>query len=318
MAGVAEKIKLPGESTTSPSFTSPQIQTAADVRQSQQVTGGMPAPTPPKAPVASPPTSQSTPSQPGGSTTSTVIPKVSPTVASPGVATVPTSTGAPPGVPQTAAPPPVTPPPPTVGLAPTLGSIQGHNAAEDAWLQANNQYNQDLYNAALAYNGGPTSALETNKKAAETGLRSATASRGAAGTIESSLFGQDKSHLATDLAVADQQAYNTYQQAITSANDALNKAQIAYTQANEQEKKEIAQAAEHRSELEKLNAPSVVPPAPTPPVVVGQTPQQASGSGSSNPHFPKVNPANGENYREYTDSKGRKIHEYEDSRKVVM
>ena len=161
---VAEKIKLPGESTTSPSFASPQIATAADVRQSQQVTGGMPAPAAPKATVTSAtPMSQSTPSQPGGSGTSTLIPKApSPTVTS--VPTVPTSTGAPPGVPLTSAtaapmtspqtpngqtPPPTVPPPPTVGLAPTMGSIQGKNAAEDDYLQAKNQYEQELYNAAL-------------------------------------------------------------------------------------------------------------------------------------------------------------------------
>lgn len=288
-----QKIKLPGESTTNPSFASPQIQTAADVRQSQQVTGGMSAPsvtTPTVKSPAAPPaaTPEAAPKQTTSSiipaTSSSTAPKATPAVTSATPATtpastVPTSSGAPPGVPLTT---PNVPPPPTVGLAPTMGSTQGKNAAEDDYLQSKNENAQKLYEAALAYNGGPTSDLAKAQTAAENNLRSATNTRGAAGTIDSSLYGEDKTKIATDQATEDEAAYVKYQEAVTAANDAMSKAQIAFARATEQEKKEITEAAERRNAL-ITEGPAPTTPAATPgaPYTVARVIPQPSSGGSS-------------------------------------
>lgn len=256
MAETPNKLKIPGESTIDPSFASPNVQTASDVGTSQKVAGKAASPT-----VSSAPNTSSTVIPPGvpGTQNTTVppAPKASATVAS-GVtpapaATVPTSTGAPPGVPAT------TPPVPTVGMAPTPKSIQGHNAAEDDFIQAQNEQAMKLYEAALTYNGGPTGALEEAQRSATEGLHTATNNRGAAGTIESSLFGNDKSLIANNQALADTKAYNAYQEQVNAANAALNKAQIAYARANEQEKREIAEVAERREQTEALQRAAAPP-----------------------------------------------------------
>lgn len=250
---MAEKLKIPGESTTNPSFAAPQVQTAPDVATSQKVAGIAASPT-----TSSVPNENSTVIPPGvagaQSTTVPPAPKATATVSSgtgpaaaPATATVPTSTGAPPGVPATA-PPPV----PTVGMAPTPKSIQGHNAAEDDFIQAQNETQMKLYEAAMAYNGGPTGALQSAQRASEQGLRASTNNRGAAGTIESSLYGDDKSLIAQNRALSDTKAYTTYQETVNGANAALNKAQIAYARATEQEKREIAEQAEKREQTEAM------------------------------------------------------------------
>lgn len=273
------KLKIPGESTTTPSFASPQIQTAPDVRQSQAVAGNAPSvgnaspsvpsqTSEPKAKEVKVPTvtSQNAQATSASTPTSSVIPATSAT------ATVPTATGAPPGVPATT--PPVTVPPPTVGLAPTAKSIQGKNANEDEFLQAQNENAQKLYEAALQYNGGPTGELEKNQTKAEGNLRTATGNRGAAGTIESSLYGEDKNLIATALATGDTAAAVKYQESVNTANQLLNKAQIAFNQANEKEKREIAEQAEKREEteaLEKASQQQAASPAPEGGGVVAKT-----------------------------------------------
>jgi hypothetical protein len=286
-----EKIKLPGESTTNPSFASPQIQTAADVRQSQQVTGGMSTPSITTPTVKSPAPSVTPEATAPKQTTSSIIPSTSSSTepkATPAVtsapattpaSTVPTSSGAPPGVPLTT---PNVPPAPTVGLAPTMGSTQGKNAAEDDYLQSKNENAQKLYEAALAYNGGPTSDLAKAQTAAENNLRSATNTRGAAGTIDSSLYGEDKTKIATDQATEDEAAYVKYQEAVTAADDAMSKAQIAFARATEQEKKEITEAAERRNAL-ITEGPAPTTPAATPgaPYTVARVIPQPSSGGSN-------------------------------------
>lgn len=276
------KVKLPGEGqqgVNQPSFASPEIQTAPDVRQSQQVTGGMPAPTP------SAPTTTSIPSVPNANATTTSAapvpsaPKATSTVSSvPTVAaavtpaaTVPTSTGAPPGVPAT------TPPP----LPPTPKSLEGKNAAENDWILAQNEQAQKLYDAALSYSGGPTSALAQDEQKAIDSLRGATNARGAAGTINSSLFAGDKGRIATAKSVADAKAYDTYQKAVIQANDELAKAQNIYTRAGEQEKREMAAAAEQREINHRiLDTPAAA--APTGPTQAGGVvPREYHGPGGT-------------------------------------
>lgn len=268
-----EKLKVPGEpSTTNPSFASPNIQTAPDVATSQKVAGNAAAPTdtstviPPTQPGAQNPTSTAAPAAPKPSAT---VSSVGPPTA-PQASTVPTTSGAPPGVPNTSAAPPPTPP--TVGLAPTPKSILGKNAAEDEWIQAQNENAMKLYEAALGYNGGPTGALEGAQRQAEQGLKASTANRGAAGTIESSLYGDDKSLISKNLGLADTKAYNTYQEAVNTANAALNKAQIAYARAGEQEKREIAEAAEKREQTEAIEKSASVPKVAASPSVAAPTP----------------------------------------------
>lgn len=261
------KLKIPGESTTNPSFASPQIQTAPDVAQSQAIAGNAPSasnasssvtsqtpaskPTEIKAPTV---TSQS--AQPASASTPTTS-SVTPATGAAPTATVPTVTGAPPGVPATT-------PPPTVGLAPTPKSIQGKNSAEDSFIQSQNENAQQLYEAALQLNGGPTGELEKNQVKAEGNLKTATNNRGAAGTIDSSLYGEDKSLIATALATGDTASALKYQEAVNKANQALNKAQIAFNEANEKEKREIAEQAEKREETEALEKAAQQQAAPTP------------------------------------------------------
>lgn len=268
-ASTEPKLKIPGESTTNPSFASPQIQTAPDVAQSQAVAGNAPAPTNTSTTGASPVAQSETPTLKAPTvrssaantatspTASSVIPGAS--AASQATATVPTTSGAPPGVPQTT-------PAPSVGLAPTPKALQGHNAAENDWIGAQNENQQKLYEAALTYNGGPTGALELDEQKAQQGLHAATNNRGAAGTIDSSLFGEDKNLLATAKATDDLKAYNVYQEAVTQANEALTKAQTAFERANEQEKREIAEAAEKREQTEAMER---VPTAPAPSAPAG-------------------------------------------------
>lgn len=266
-ASTEPKLKVPGESTTNPSFASPQIQTAPDVRQSQAVAGNAPAPGNSSSTGASPPSQSEAPVLKAPTVRSAAInsPSATPTASSvipstggASQATVPTTSGAPPGVPQTAPAVPTS----SAGLAPTPKALQGHNAAEDDWITAQNENSQKLYEAALAYNGGPTSALTADQQKAEEGLRTATNNRGAAGTIESSLFGDDKNLLATAKATDDLKAYNTYQESVTQANENLTKAQAAYERANEQEKREIAEAAERKEQTEAMQKAAAPPPAP--------------------------------------------------------
>lgn len=269
------KLRIPGESTTNPSFAAPQIQTAPDVTKSLQV-AGIPAVhatpdagTTPTAPgSASPaPTSPTTPKAPpaaGPETTNQGVPSGAPGAG--GTPTVPTSTGAPPGVPNTAPPPPAVVMPPAPAPPKTM---EGRNAAETAWLTAKAENEQKLYEAALGYNGGPTSALAEDQLKATEDTRTATDTRGAAGTINSSLFGEDKGRIATAKATADTKAYNVYQAAVTEANDALSKAYAAYQQAGENERREIAEAAERREAKEAaartaaMGAPPTIVPAGT-------------------------------------------------------
>lgn len=297
----------PPESTTNPTFTSPQIQTAADVKTSQAVAGNAPAPKIPSVPNASQTTpslgaggqpapsnpqateQQNTPS-PKPSVSSPKAPAPTPTVssASPATApvpTVPTTTGAPPGVPLTT---------PTIGLPPTMKSAQGQNANEADYTQAQNEYNQKVYEAALAYNGGPDSALSAAQRAAEVQDRNATNARGAAGTIESSLYGEDKSKIATTQAVADEHAYNVYQEAMTTYQDALNKAQITYERGTEQEKREMAEAAEKLEPKEPINPP------PNPPAVA-----PASNIPPGYTYDPKTGWVHGPNGTGYRLNKGQ-------------
>jgi hypothetical protein len=152
-----------------------------------------------------------------------------------------------------------------------------------------------LYEAALTYNGGPTGALEEAQRKAETGLKTSTNNRGAAGTIDSSLYEGDKSLIARNQALEDTKAYNVYQEAVNAANEALNKAQIAYTRANEQEKREIAEQAEKREQteaIERASAPPIAAPAPPynpggvrtitgPPGVGGVVPYEEKTKGGS-------------------------------------
>lgn len=263
------KLKVPGESTTNPSFASPNIQTAPDVAQSQAVAGNAPTPTgQPSAPVGTPQQSSTViPPAPAPGTGNVTAPTPSATVSSAtpstaAPATVPASTGAPPGVPNTGQNVPVVgggtnvPVTPTVALPPTMKSLQGKNAAENDWIQAQNENNMKLYEAALAYNGGPTGALQEAQRRAESGLRSATSNRGAAGTIESSLFGEDKGRISTQQALSNTKAYNTYQEAVNTANALLNKAQVAFARATEQEKREIVEAAERKEQTEAMQRAS--------------------------------------------------------------
>lgn len=274
--------KLPQESasTTNPSFAHQNIQTAPDVATSQKVAGTAPSPNlplnnpPPAAglgvsvpnaggshpmtPGASPNISQQTlePAKPAAGAENAQTTPTAPSPASPETSNYqapPTPTtpvqaggqgtvqapGAPPGVPNTT---PVVP----VPVAPPPKAIEGKNAAEDEWLQSQAENQQKLYEAALGYNGGPTSALAQDQLKAGEGVRTATNARGAAGTINSSLFAGDKSRIATAKATADTTAYNNYLKATTEANDALEKARAAWVRAGENERREIAEAAEHR------------------------------------------------------------------------
>lgn len=308
------RLKIPGESTTKPSFASPQIQTAPDVGMSQKVAGiapplnnsatGPAAATPgvPKEPTPLPVPQGG---QPKPKTGPGNLPQLGeqgqPTPDNPnapgfapagGTPTVPTVTGAPPGVPNTSAlasasgvgtpaaaplsgaatpglpaattPEPVLPPP---------KALEGKNAAENEYIQAQNENAKKLYEAALAYNGGPNSELDANTRAAVENKRGATNARGAAGTIESSLFQGDLGRISTRLATANSASYLKYQKAITEANDALQKAQTAYQRAGEQERKEIAEAKERREATEAMVRASQPQPGPGPtPMTVAPNP----------------------------------------------
>jgi len=300
MAVGLEKVKIPGESASSPppsgvvnqnpvagkpSFASPQIQTAADVSTSNALAGnsatpklaevlkqpekiqqnaaraassllgagGQPAPSNPQAVAAKAPSGATTQKASGASSATTPAGNTggTPAPSSPTTATVPTSTGAPPGVPATEA----VLPPPTGGLTPTMKSTQGANASEADWIEAQNENQERLYEAAMKYNGGPDSALETARRAAEKALHGETQARGIAGTTESSLYNEGKAKIGETEAVADVTAYHTYMNEVRQYQDALNKAQIAWERANEQEKREMAESAKKTEPTEPINPP---------------------------------------------------------------
>lgn len=247
--------KVPGESTTNPSFASPNIQTAPDVQTSQKIAGLTPTPNQSQTPNASQSISQPTnvPSTPSAeSVVNTPKPPQAETTnqgvaSTPGTPaplpqqptpTVPTTSGAPPGIPNTAVMPIPAQAPPK--------ALEGHNASQNELITAQNQQQQELYEAALKFNGGPDSALEQDKLTAEDSLKSATSNRGAAGTIESSLYQGDKGTIANAQADANLKAYNVYQEETNRANAAMEKAEAAFQRATEQERREIAEASERR------------------------------------------------------------------------
>lgn len=291
-----EKLKIPGEkqasSATNPTFASPNIQTSADVRQSQAVAGKSPSPntsqsaeTPKplpvigasgQAPTENPQATQTpAPTTPAPKMASTTpvssVPGLIASQTTTSIPTMPAASGAPPGVPNTTlqaqsqVAPQAATAPPAVGLAPTMKSTQGKTAAESSYLVSQNETAQKLYEAALAYNGGPTGALEQDQEKAKEGLQSATNVRGNAGTIESSLYGEDKTKIATEEATSNLKAEVVYQEAVNNANQLLAKAQVAYQQATEQEKREIAEAAERKEAQEAATAASGPPPNPPTP-----------------------------------------------------
>lgn len=260
------KLKIPGESTTNPSFAAPQIQTAPDVGMSQKVAGIAPTPNQSVTPGASPAPPQATPANPPAGPAPQASQPQAPAAPGPetsnqGVANTPgtpaplpitqptippATTGGIPGVPNTA------PLPPPVPVAAPPKALEGKNAAENDWITAQNENAQRLYEASLAFQGGPASALAQNTEKAEGGLRQATGARGAAGTIESSLYQGDKGRITQGLEVANLKAYNTYQSATNEANQALQKALVAWQRAGEVERKEIAEAAERRQAKEPV------------------------------------------------------------------
>jgi len=143
--------------------------------------------------------------------------------------------------------PVVTPAPaPTAYLEPTLKSVTGVNAAENTENQEINEANRKIAEAAYAYSGGPDSALAKAQLAAEKALRGETAARGAAGTIESSLFGEGKNLIAAGQARADLEAKDNYEKAVREADDLIAKAQIAFNRAQEQKRVEEAEQAEKK------------------------------------------------------------------------
>lgn len=176
--------------------------------------------------------------------------------------TIPTTVGAPPGVPNTSVSTP------TIGLPPTPKSIQGQSAAEADLTQSQNEREQKLYEAALKYNGGPNSELETNRIKSEVEERNLTGKMGVAGTIESSLYNEGRGKIAQAEAELDERSYESYQKAVTEANDALLKAQIIFERASEQEKREMAEQAERLEQKDPINPPP--PLVPTPQVPHGE------------------------------------------------
>jgi hypothetical protein len=284
-----EEPKLVQESPRLPSVANPYLPTQADVRVSQNVAGKGPKAEAVQASstTGQPRAAQVTESTPNpGQTGGTPAPSSTPAsngtggtpapVSTQGVGgtssggnttpTVPTATGAPPGVPNTS----VTVP--TIGLPPTPKSIQGQSAAEADFTQAQNEREGRLYEAALKYNGGPNSELETNRIKSEIENRNLVGKLGAAGTIESSLKDEGQSKIAQSEAELNERSYETYQRAVTEANSALLKAQIIYERASEQEKREMAEQAERLEQKEPL-----VPPQPAPNSNVYKGPPSAPG-----------------------------------------
>jgi hypothetical protein len=156
-----------------------------------------------------------------------------------------------------------------------MRGMEGKNAAENDYIRAQNEDAQKIYEAALKYSGGPASELEQNRVAAENALRSATGNRGGAGTIESSLFGGDKSRISTAQATANLKSYETYQKSVSEANNALQAARVAYQRADETEKREIAEAAQKKAAEQQAQGNGLLYPNPAFPNL-GVSPNEAA------------------------------------------
>lgn len=282
--GVSQKIA--GIAPTPNASVTPGASQLPPGQQHQQPPAGATPAKPPRGPGGqqipqAPPPGQETPATPAPPTpTAPASPKVpkggGPETTNQGVANTPgtpaplpittptvptTTTGGIPGVPNTAAIP-------TVTLPPTAKALEGKNAAENDWITAQNEAAQREYEAGLAFNGGPTGALAQDQLKATEGLHTATNNRGAAGTIESSLFQGDKSILSQALATNNTAAYNTYQSAMNEAQDLQQKALVIWQRAGETERKEMAEAAEKR-EAKEASAKQVAEAAPPTTVSAG-------------------------------------------------
>ena len=283
------RLKLPYEQE--PAASSTGIMTAPDVRQSERTTKGSPVPKATQTVASVPAASTAKPENPtttaqipgqaqanaaGVSTAGEPAPKTAtPAVASGAAPAV--AAGAPPGVPETTPPPaaaatplPNAPPVPTPQLppaptAPTMKSVVGSTASQQELENAENSWSDALYKAATGQYYADVGA----ENQAEGALRTLTGRMGAAGTINSSIFGEGKGTIATQRAIALSKALTDYNNAVQAANDNLAKAKAVFTHAQEERKREEAEHAERNPP--KTAGPETFGGGPFPGPPVGMT-----------------------------------------------
>jgi hypothetical protein len=140
----------------------------------------------------------------------------------------------------------------TINVIPTAQGVADRSQAEQGWGNSQTEYGQNIANAALDYGTGPAGEANPNSALAIAALKAkqnteqATANRGAAKTIESSLYGEDKTKISEAHSREDLLAYQKYQLAMQKYNNALIHAREAYEEGMRKGNVADVEGAEHR------------------------------------------------------------------------